>query len=82
MTNKKHFTQNEIWSMNADTFSKTFYSKNAKVSLEDGHVACGIILEIGLAANSNVCSEEHLPVSIKIGCHTVLITNINYIELL
>lgn len=51
--------------MDADSFSKSFFSKNVKVSFSDGHVETGFVEKISLAANPNVCSTEHLPVSIQ-----------------
>ena len=63
--------------MDTDTFSKLFLSKNVKVSYGDGHIETGFIEEIGLAANLNASSREHLPVSIKVNSHTVSIISIN-----
>lgn len=82
MTNKNDFTKNELLNMDTDTFSKLFLSKNVKVSYGDGHIETGFIEEIGLAANLNASSREHLPVSIKVNSHTVSIISINKIEML
>lgn len=82
MANKNDFTKNELWNMNTDTFSKLFLYKSVKVSYDDGHIEKGFVEEIGLAANLNVSSEEHLPVSIKVNSHTISIISINKIEIL
>lgn len=68
--------------MDTDTFSKLFLSKNVKVSYGDGHIETGFVEEIGLAANMNVSSKAHLPVSIKVNSHTVSMISINKIEIL
>lgn len=82
MTEKKLFLKNELWGMDADTFSTLLYSKNVKVYFEDDYVELGFVSEIGLAANLNINTEERLPVSIKVGSHHVCITKIKQIELL
>lgn len=53
-----------------------------RVSFDDGHVETGSVEEIGLAANSNAKSGEHLPVSIKVNSHTVSIAIIRKIEII
>ena len=78
----KSFIKNEIWNMDADSFSKSFFSKNVKVSFSDGHVETGFVEKISLAANPNVCSTEHLQVSIKVNSHTISIIDINKIEII
>ncbi len=82
MKNKKYFIKNELWNMDTDTFTKLFFSKNVRISFGDGHVETGCVEEIGLAANSNANSGEHLPVSIKVNSHTVSIAIISKIEII
>lgn len=82
MTNKNDFTKNELWNMDADTFTKLFFSKNVRVSFGDGQVETGFVEEIGLAANSDSSSGEHLPVCIKVNNHTVSIAIIRKIEII
>lgn len=82
MTNKKDFTKNELWNMDTDTFTKLFFSKNVRVSFGDGHVETGFVEEIGLAANLDASSGEHLPVCIKVNSHTVSIAIIRKIEII
>jgi len=81
MTNKNDFTKNELWNMDTDTFTKLFFSKNVRISFDDGHVEIGFVEEIGLAANLN-SSGEHLPVSIKVNSHSVSIAIISKIEII
>ena len=82
MTNKNDFTKNELWNMDTDTFTKLFFSKNVRVSFGDGQVETGLVEEIGLAANSDSSSGEHLPVSIKVNSHTVSIAIIRKIGII
>lgn len=82
MTNKNDFTKNELWNMDTDTFTKLFFSKNVRISFDDGHVEIGFVEEIGLAANLNASSGEHLPVSIKVNSHSVSIAIISKIEII